>query len=551
MCCPGSPEVRHNAKIKELELAPDLCLSPKRKLVRCRFDTPIWELDVHEDCYHNQLRAVKGRVLGKVPPLDPIMASLLRPAVRQLALSLKQDLAVVSLETSILQFPQRRRKRYAAALVEFLSRGWIPKDATISAFVKMEKLQILLKNGDPRMIQTRHPVFHLVFSQMTKPVEHALMHLKDPVTGGVMIAKGLNLNQRAQVLKDLWVARINPVAISLDLSRWDMHVQVPLLQEVFKVYTTHNPCPLIRLLMENLLNNKCWTNQGIRYQVEGGVMSGDMTTALGNCLAVVAIVLTFRKNIFDLVTTGSCDLLEALQLRTGDPVHAEICDQLKEVPRGTLTEDWLTLLDDGDDHVLIVERQDAHLAKTFLPVWWRLMGHSLKVEGEAEALELVEFCQHRPFDGSQLVMVPNPRKVLAKSLMVTGAKLMNPLPYLRTVCLARFILHNGIPVLGPFFHRQWELLGPGLMMDFDGSEFQHCNMGLYQQMQRLGERRGIIPPTQTPTEEDRYLFWKMWDITPHHQLLLESLDCITDLQVKLEAGLKAFMPTNTSIIYNE
>ncbi len=515
-------ERRPGAVVQELPYQLPTCLEPRRKIMRVEFPAPFWELDVHEDCYHNQLRAIDGRVLGVIPQMDQTYVAFLMPIIETLSSRLRM-MPSVALEDAVSQFPAKRRKRYLAALETYLSTGLTKKDAIISSFVKMEKTCIEEKNGDPRMIQTRGNVFHLIFSQMSKPLEHSLMTVTDPITGLPMIAKGSNLDERARMLSILWRMRTSPVAISLDLSRWDMHVQVPLMEAVLKLYSNHTQDPLIHWCMHNLLNNMCFTNQRIKYKVVGGVMSGDMTTALGNCIAVIAIVLTFRALVYSVVSEGDERLVSTVRTHPSTTLAGiEMLEALMTVRRRKLAEDWLTVYDDGDDHVVIVDEENADIPKLLLPLWWRALGHSLKVEGVVDHLCQLEFCQHKPFIGERRqTMVPNPYKVIPKSCLVTGKYLDDPKPYLRTVYTARAMLHKDIPVLGPFFQNQALKLGSGHMLEAASAEFQHVNSSLHYLLNYAADKL-CLPDKQEIAEEDRYLFWKMWGMTPTEQIQWEQ-----------------------------
>lgn len=498
------------------------CDYPLRRLMRVKFPAPMWELDVHEDCVHNQERAVRGRVLGVIPVIDPAMASLLAITIAEVSKTLT-PVPETCLEDSVQAFPKKRRKRYLKALEDLLSTGLTRRDAIISSFVKMEKLQILQKDGDPRIIQTRGGKFHLVFSQMTKPVEHSLAHILDPVNQYPLIAKGRNLDERASLLQSMWRRRMQPVALSLDLSRWDMHVQVPLIKEVLKLYMLHTSDPVIVWCMNQLLNNVCFTNKRIRYKVQGGVMSGDMTTALGNCIAVIAIVLTFREVLYNAALCGVGNIASALRINPGFTESGRaFLAALEEQDLGHLARDWMMVLDDGDDHVIVVEEANVGVAETLLPLWWKAMGHTLKVEGVVRDLEKVEFCQHRPFIGERRVtMVPNPCKVIPKSCIVTGKYIQDPSPYLRTVFTARAMLHRDIPILGPFFQTQATTLGRGEVLDTCGQEFQHINSSLHYLLNYTPQKLEL-PESQEVEENDRYLMWRMWDITPTDQIHMEQ-----------------------------
>lgn len=532
MCCPKDPPVRENAKIREPEMSLE-CEDPLRRMLSVQFppEFEMMDLWVHEDCIHNQLRAIKGRVLGVVPePLEPILPLLLGPTVKMISESLTPEPAS-SLEELVLRFPQNRRKRYEKALEVYLSCGLEEKSCIITAFVKAEKLPILETDKDPRMIQARGIVFNLLFAQVTKPVEDSHKYYRDPHTNLRIVAKGMNLDQRAHALKSMWNLYRDPMALSLDLSRWDMHVQVPLILQVMGLYRYHTQDPLLEYCISRLLDNICWTNKRINYRVPGGVMSGDMTTALGNCIAVTVIAISFR----DIVGRVATEPDSARQLLMGmwprnTPLHElwlsfieKTMEHIQTIAEHVTCPAWLSILDDGDDHVIITETHLYPVLRDLLPIWWKIMGHKLTVEGYTTEFNNILFCQHKPFTGvSRTTMVPDPRKVISKSTTLTGKYMEDPRAYLRTVWTARAVLHRDIPILGPFFHKNALSLGYGPMMEVDTREFQHVNSSLHYLMVNTPEDL-CLPREQVISEEDRHLMCRMWGFDPTLQLYMEDM----------------------------
>jgi hypothetical protein len=201
----------------------------------------------------------------------------------------------------------------------------------------------------------------------------------------------------------------DPRVISLDASRFDLHVHRSLLLIEHGIYLAMNGDPELAMLLSWQLDNKGRTSLGIKYKCKGRRMSGDMNTALGNCILMIIMVATFmRGKKYD-------------------------------------------ILDDGDDCLLIVEAgllgwvlENAH--KEFLAY-----GMEIKIENVATKLEEIEWCQCKPIRVSPdtVKFVRNPHKVLSTALGGTkyfvqeGArrKLVN------TIGMAELILNLGVPVL--------------------------------------------------------------------------------------------------------
>lgn len=317
-----------------------------------------------------------------------------------------------SLDTVLSYFPKFKHKTYLKAIQSLYASPPNEIDGRVTAFVKVEKIKD--PNKDPRMIQYRSTRFNILLGRFTRPMEKLLYRLTDPL-GERIIAKGMNQRQRAIVLMRKWSAIPDPVAISMDLTRWDLHCNKELLKVMHKFYTTLTPDPELRELLKYQLVNKGTTGAGIKYQSSGGVMSGDMTTALGNCALLVIVVM---------------DLFQKLTLQ--EP-------RLK----------W-ALMDDGDDFVLIVNSSYVKFVQTAIKEHFTAIGHVIKMEEPVRQFHQIEFCQMKPLQHHGIVeFVPNPHKVLATAFIVVGTR--DPDEYLRVVWQGRAILHQGQPVLGPIF----------------------------------------------------------------------------------------------------
>lgn len=444
--------------------------------------------------------------MRKVGSPHPVALGCMSSEITPLARPLRNYVYPVAPEEVISFFPQKKRKLYLRELRSLSAFPLIKKDILIKAFVKNEKLKILEKDGDPRMIQARSPRFNLMLGSYTRPIEKALYHLRDH-KGEKYIVKGLNSQQRANLMWSKWQRFKRPAAVSGDLSRWDMHVHLSLVELAHKFYQELNPDPLLKDLLKAQLRNKGVTSDGLWYSVDGSVMSGDMTTALGNCVLVVLILETFRK--LTLTEKGRADL-RLLDIHVSSPIE-------------------MAVVDDGDDHVIMVEETDVPEIRRAIPRWFEMCGHEYKVEGYTTNFHEILFCQSKPLLTKRgWDLVPDPHKVLATAFVATGSitrdrKMLKQ--YLGTVWEARAILHLGVPVMGPLFQR----LAQANKHRLSEKQAGELVRGLSQQLERILEmyalkrRKLVYGPILRPSPEERVQLWEAWGITPDDQERLESL----------------------------
>lgn len=504
---------------------PEDCPDAKRRILALKWPEPVWQLQTHRACAHNEERIARNRVMMEVPGAESGSLHLVDVAAGELA---KQVVAApLDLESLIQVFPASRRKRYLQAAWLLCQRAFSLLEARISSFVKSEKLEVEEKDKDPRMIQARGQLFNLELGKFTRAIEKGLYSLKDPAWQEVgianpLLAKGSSLNQRAVQLRRMWKLLRNPVSLSFDLSRWDAHVGVEMLKIMHKFYLKVIPDPWLGKLLEQQLLNKATTANGIKYRNPGGVTSGDMTTALGNCVAVSAILLAFRA-VLQRIAEGK-------GLNTyGSPLLSEIKQTVirylnmhPNLRTLFLTQRWMCIYDDGDDHVLLVEKPAAQLVEMVLPKWWQAVGQDLKIEGVTEQFSQIEFCQHKPLKlaNGRWVMAPNPFKVLATATLVSGNNRLKPEKYLLTVWEARAMLHNGVPVLGPLFSRwaskRW--VRERLTAKQLGQEAAGIAHLVAINAQKGKQKQIPITP------EVRETYAQQWGISADEQALLEQVD---------------------------
>jgi len=250
------------------------------------------------------------------------------------------------------------------------------------AFVKAEKINFTAKpDPAPRVIQPRDPRYNVEVGVYLRPLEHSIYHAIAEVYGGPTVMKGYSAEGVAQQMRGMWDSFRDPVAIGLDASRFDQHVRPEMLEWEHSVYTgcfDKATAARLRWLLRGQIRNKCYlqaTDGRAKYRVDGSRMSGDMNTALGNCLIMCALVWTLSQER-----------------------HTNV-----------------RLANNGDDCVVFLERADLERFRRGLGDWFLRYGFKMKVEAPVSVFEQIEFCQAHPvWDGASWVMVRDPRTTLSK-----------------------------------------------------------------------------------------------------------------------------------------
>jgi hypothetical protein len=221
----------------------------------------------------------------------------------------------------------------------------------------------------------------------------------------------------------------------------------------------------------------------VRYEVMGNRMSGDMNTALGNCILMCLMVRQFcaERNI------------------------------------------RFRLLDNGDDATVIVEEEDVKRFMAEVKPWFLRLGFTMKVEEPVRVLEQVEFCQTHPvLIGDHYRMVRNPLTALSKDttwktpcLSRQGAIMEKAARnWLGAVGECGMSLCSGVPIMQAFYAH---LIGAGLKSKRAVQGFGDGQSG-FERM-ATGLRRGPRPVTAAT----RHSFWLAFGILPDVQVCLERV----------------------------
>lgn len=376
-------------------------------------------------------RAVKERVFtvkrdGKFapPPLPEadVFWSRLSQTRAQL-IPLLPKTAPVSYAQFIDTYSGRKKARYQEALERMRCTSWnLKNEAAVSVFIKCEKTDRTTKSDPvPRVISPRSPLFNLRIGRYLKHMEEKVFHSLGGLFGHQTVLKGCDIYKSASLICEKWDMFNDPVAVGLDASRFDQHVSEVALRWEHEIYLQCFPRKKDRERLAKMLRyqlrNKCtgYAPDGVlKYTTEGGRMSGDMNTSLGNCVLMVSMI-------------------HAYGMHKGIRIH---------------------LANNGDDCVVFMEKRDLPVFSDGLYGWFEEMGFSMAIEAPAYQLEHIEFCQTRPvFDGSRWLMVRNPVTGIAKdSVMLhpwSGDNFFRG--WLDSVGTGGLALTGGLPVFQSFY----------------------------------------------------------------------------------------------------
>lgn len=401
-----------------------------------------------------------------------------------------------STPVTVEKFPEyywgRRKALYTRAAAEVLRFGFKANSARISAFGKVEKILDAPKRLVMRVIQPRRPEYNVSLGRFLRPIEHTIYEnisrMFQPTSSHPtpVVAKGLNALQTGAALKAHWdrIALSGPVvALGLDASRWDQHVSVPLLQWEHLRYLKYYPYDrkeLAKILSCQLkCNGTMRCSDGlIRYSVDGGRMSGDINTALGNVVLMCCILYA---------------MIDSLHI----PLHE------------------ITLFNNGDDVSLIMNQKWLSIITSAVNSWFDKFGHVMKVESPVYRLEHIEFCQTHPVQlaPDKWIMVRNYPACLAKDLTFTTS-----IPddnylrcYIRTIGEAGLALGSGVPILQEFY--SWCVKASNRSLSSE-----QCDIGYGFRMMARGMASSYVPITDTARESFYYAFGMLPDV----QIALEQ-----------------------------
>lgn len=511
---------------------PSRCEQPSRvayvldpgALLTCGVEAPIKA--VHEPCIHNELAAARNRVCAEHDEIDDACLEQEDKLHTGCCFSRRAGRKKCPLTREACAAMERMHKRYLhnkkeipqltpahpvdivagymgtkkntmnlayhSLLVHDLNRA----DSKGSMFVKVEHVEYdkglggayinyhpeshdyrRTTNKDPRGIQFRSRRYVAALACFLKPFEEAWYH--KPGNGPTrtrQVAKGLNPRQRAMLLRKKAAAFRDPVYLLLDHSRFDSFVYEWLLKHEHKHYLhayRGNPeaLKILKQLLKQQIINRLRSRHGVKYKLRGTRLSGDFNTGLGNTV--------INEEMFEsILADWGIELFE--------------------------------LLLDGDDSVIIIEREDLHKVDMSLFKYYH-MKTKLNV---VDRFEDVEFCQCKPVEvePGQWTMARNPVRFLQHFTTQRNDNGPEKWSTVAGYALCEFVANNGVPVLS--------VLCAEVYKHLEKRQINFKHSGLSKQMLRpLQYEHRII----SITPEARASFAKAWGIEVPQQIALETM----------------------------
>jgi hypothetical protein len=324
----------------------------------------------------------------------------------------------------MLGTPQHVKARYANAH-DNLINGMAKQDLYgINGFVKYEKMDTskMEEGKPPRMIQHRsYEYIYLLKKHLLPIIDNVKSNTKLFMNQEVnsYFTYGRNSNDIASLICEHWSSFKNPIALCLDHSKFDGHVNLELLkleQLVFNKLSNNNKH--LKHLLSQQLKNKGKTSNGLKYVTRGCRMSGEYNTSIGN------------------------SILNLLMLKSVFPSSKVVVN--------------------GDDSVVFLEyseykkldiKESMSLFSDF--------GMVTKLEQTANELEEISFCQCNPvlIDGNYQ-MIRNPIRLLSR-IQYTDLPIEQHTALIRSLAYAELSLNQGVPVLQQFGNWLLDLVGTG------------------------------------------------------------------------------------------
>jgi len=409
------------------------------------------------------------------PPVALIESRLKRFKKRVLRMS--KWTPKVSPEQFVQMYQGRKRTIYENALAEFYSTGVQKKHAVSNPFVKCEKVK---PGSAPRCIQPRHPVYNIGLGVYLKPNEHKLYKAITKVFGDAtpVVMKGFNVRQIAGFLREKWDSFGDPVCVGLDATKFDMHVSRSMLEWEHSIYLILSGrdkelARLLKMQLDNVGVGFCEDGK-VRYKVSGRRFSGDMNTALGNCLVMCAMVYEYAEE-------------RGVSIKLGN---------------------------NGDDCVVFMERKDLARFSNNLKEWFMEVGFRMTVEPAVDVFARVEFCQMHPIHTRVgWTMVRNVEVAREKDsfsiIPLDSEKMFRKWIY--AVGEGGLSLTSGVPVFQ-------ELYQCYMRNGMKSNISKHPAMFTGARLMSKGLKAGV----EQVSALARVTFFEAWGVTPDEQLEIEK-----------------------------
>lgn len=435
----------------------------------------------HANTVGNVVHSVHERVLGRTvngkwePTLLPEDAAFQDEALLVFRARVVAESGGYTLPLTTEQFVDHygglKRARYEAAAKSLEHKPISRVDSYPSVFLKAEKWH---EDKAGRLISGRSPRYNVEVGKYLLPIEKRVYRAIDQVFGSPTIMKGLTQEQRAEVVRSHWETFCDPVAVGQDFSKFDQHISKAALQYEHGVYLgMYQGCATLQRLLSWQLETKCFANVQdgvVKYVVKGGRMSGDMNTAMGNCIISASLLWAYARE-------------QGLEIRC---------------------------IVDGDDSVAFMERRDVARYRAGLADYMRRHGFHLTVEPTVSDISQVEFCQCKYLAAEPPTMVRNPLKAITQDHCWVINKQLKWQEVLAATGLGGLALYGNIPVLGAYY----DMLARAAPLSARTRKLLDTRSGWLRDATFDGKR-------YEPSEATRYQMWRTWGISPEEQRILE------------------------------
>ncbi len=441
-------------------------------------------MKTHNNTLANLCRGVGERVLYTDSKLTRPIKPLVGIFESKLASYRDQLAKIVGFQSSVTHeqfvdfYKGPRRLIYQRAVEELEFLPFRPRDATLKTFVKSEKNNLSLKPDPvPRVIQPRSPRFNVEIGCYLRPVEKKIYRAIDELFGYPTIMSEYNAYTQASIIKDKWDMFKDPVCVGLDASRFDQHVSVDALRFEHILYNMIFHSKHLKRLLELQVYNRgiaVATDGFFLYKTEGGRMSGDMNTSLGN------------KIIMCLMAKSYLDQLDC-------PV---------------------AFVNNGDDCLMITDKKYLNKLEN-MHLYFKDFGFNIIRENPVFEFEQVEFCQTKPVCANSIWrMVRNVKTCLTKDVTCVslGHDISQYRAWLRDVGNCGIAVAGDIPVMGSFYRMLIRFGTDGFYNTFNHKEWTWYYTA----------SKGATLQHDTTDEYGRYSYWLSTGISPDQQVALED-----------------------------
>jgi len=395
------------------------------------------------------------------------------------------------------------KKRYEKAYANIMQGRLMHEEtsSTLTGFVKFEKTSesnFLEKNKPPRLIQFRS--YEYLYLLKSYVLQHSLfikesdLVLDQEFYGQklkTIFTKTYTNPELADMLLESWNEFKDPVAICLDHSKFDGHYCTELLDLEHMYWDRIFNSKKLRKLLRRQINNKGFTQNGLKFKMKGKRASGEYTTSEGNTTMNYGMLLSI------------CKISGIRKAR----IHVN-----------------------GDDSVIICERAEHSELSDNL---WQFNNFNMETTLDIVATQFQEisFCQCKPIrvmrDGVLVwTMIRDPIRTMSRA-SVTETKFEKCISrYLASIGLCNLAVNAGVPILQAF--SLWLI---------NKSQYDRPLGAIDKYPAKLsGSDKISIQPI---TDEVRYDFETAFGYTPQQQIEME--DRIAGTLLKDAQSFKAFI----------